>query len=61
MFMVQGLPNVSASLAERLLKRFGSVREIANAEVEDLMQVDGIGRVIAEGIHDILRSGSERE
>ncbi|MCJ7606325.1 MAG: DEAD/DEAH box helicase family protein [Thermoplasmata archaeon] len=61
MFMVQGLPNVSASLAERLLKRFGNVREIADAEVEDLMQVDGIVRVIAEGIHDILGSRSEEE
>lgn len=61
MFMVQGLPNVSASLAERLLKRFGSVRDIANAEVEELMEVDGIGRVIAEGIHDVLRRKFEEE
>ncbi len=61
MFMVQGLPNVSASLAERLLRRFGSVREIANADVEELMAVDGIGRVIAEGIHDVLRRKFEEE
>jgi len=54
-FLVQGLPNVSATLAQRLLERFGSVKGIADANVEELMQVDGIGRVIAEGIHSVLR------
>jgi len=55
MFLVQGLPNVSATLAQRLLERFGSVKGIADADVEELMQVEGIGRVIAEGIHEVLR------
>jgi len=54
-FIVQGLPNVSATLAQRLLERFGSVKGIADADVEELMQVDGIGKVIAEGIHMVLR------
>jgi len=54
-FLVQGLPNVSATLAQRLLERFGSVKGIADADVEELMQVEGIGRVIAEGIHTVLR------
>ena len=55
MFLVQGLPNVSATLAQRLLEKFGSVKGIADANVEELMQVDGIGKVIAEGIHTVLR------
>ena len=46
---------MSATLAERLLQRFGSVKGIADADVEDLMQVEGIGKVIAEGIHTVLR------
>ena len=54
-FLVQGLPNVSATLAQRLLERFGSVKGIADADVEELMKVEGIGRVIAEGIHTVLR------
>jgi Fanconi anemia group M protein len=54
-FIVQGLPNVSATLAQRLLERFGSVKGIADADVEELMEVEGIGRVIAEGIHTVLR------
>ena len=55
MFLVQGLPNVSATLAQRLLEKFGSVKGIADANVEELMKVDGIGRVIADGIHTVLR------
>jgi Fanconi anemia group M protein len=54
-FLVQGLPNVSATLAQRLLERFGSVKGIADADVEELMRVEGIGKVIAEGIHTVLR------
>ena len=54
-FLVQGLPNVSATLAQRLLEKFGSVKGIADANVEELMKVDGIGRVIADGIHTVLR------
>jgi len=61
MFLVQGLPNVSATLAQRLLKRFGSVKGIAEADVEDLMQVEGIGRVIAQGIHSVLSKKYEEE
>jgi len=61
MFLVQGLPNVSATLAERLLRRFGSVKGIADAEVGELMEVEGIGRVIAEGIHTVLRRSFEGE
>lgn len=63
MFLVQGLPNVSATLAQRLLEKFGSVKGIADANVEELMQVDGIGKVIAEGIHTVLRKrfGEERK
>ncbi len=54
-FLVQGLPNVSATLAQRLLERFGSVKGIADADVEELMKVEGIGKVIADGIHTVLR------
>jgi excinuclease ABC subunit C len=37
-----------------LLERFGSVRGIAEAGVDDLMQVPGIGRSLARAIHDAL-------
>ena len=53
MRMVQGLPNVNSVLAERLLRRFDSVQEILSATMEELMEIEGIGRVIAEGIRRI--------
>lgn len=55
LFLVQGLPNVSATLAQRLLGRFGSVKAIAEATPEQLMEVEGVGRVIAEGIHTVMQ------
>ena len=55
LFLVQGLPNVSATLAQRLLEHFGSVKGIADASPEQLMEVDGVGRVIAQGIHTVMR------
>ncbi|MGD9963689.1 MAG: ERCC4 domain-containing protein, partial [Thermoplasmata archaeon] len=55
MFLVQGLPNVSATISERLLRRLGSPERVAGASVEDLSGAEGIGRVIAEGIHTAMR------
>lgn len=55
LFLVQGLPNVSATIAQRLLERFGSVKAIADATPAQLMEVEGVGTVIAEGIHTVLR------
>ncbi len=55
LFLVQGLPNVSATLAQRLLERFGSAKGIAEATPEQLMEVEGVGRVIAEGVHSVTQ------
>ena len=49
-FIIEGLPNVSAVLAQRLLQHFGSVRAIANASEEDLCHIQGIGKNIASEI-----------
>lgn len=55
LFLVQGLPNVSATLMQRMLERFGNVKEIADATPEQLMEVEGVGRVIAQSIHTVMR------
>ncbi len=49
-FIVEGLPNISAVLAQRLLQHFGSIRAIANASEEELCNVFGIGKNIAAEI-----------
>jgi Fanconi anemia group M protein len=53
-FLVEGLPNISAILAQRLLQHFGSIRALANASEEDLCRVNGIGKNIASDILKIL-------
>lgn len=53
--VVAGLPNVSATVARRLLERFGSIEAIMAAAPEELQAVPGIGRTIAEDIRAVLR------
>ena len=55
-FLVEGLPGVSAVLSRRLLEHFGTVKAIADARVEELMEVEGIGPTIAAAIHNIVRT-----
>ena len=55
-FLVEGLPNVSAVIARRLLNYFGSIKDIANATEEELTQVPGIGKGIASDIIHVLNS-----
>ena len=55
-FIVEGLPNVSAVLAKRLLDRFGSIKDIVNASDEELQEVAGIGKGIASEILEILNA-----
>ena len=55
-FIVEGLPNVSAVIAKRLLSHFGSVKDIANATEEELLEVKGVGKNIASDIIKLLNA-----
>jgi Fanconi anemia group M protein len=55
-FIIEGLPNVSAVIAKRLLHHFGSVKDIANATEEELLEVKGIGKNIASDIIKLLNA-----
>jgi len=58
-FIVTGLPHIGSSLAEALLKRFKSVRQVFNASESELQNVDGIGSKIAEDISSVLNAEFE--
>ncbi len=60
-FLVEGLPNVSAVLAQRLLQHFGSIRALANATEEELCKISGIGKNIAGDILKILNADYLKE
>ncbi len=54
--VVEALPNISATLAKRLLTELGSVKNVINADVSSLMSVRGIGRKTAEEIYEVVNS-----
>jgi Fanconi anemia group M protein len=54
--VIGGVPGIGPKLARNLLKHFGSISRIAGASVEELMQVEKIGKKKAEIIRDTLNS-----
>ena len=55
--LLEGLPKVGQQTRRRLVKEFGSLVALANASVEDLMEVEGIGKATAERIHSVFNAG----
>lgn len=53
-YVLAGIPSVSSVLASRLLEKFGTLQKIFNSSEEDLMQVKGIGEVIARKIREVV-------
>ncbi len=53
-YILEGLPSISGVLAERLLEHFGSVRDVFQAEEEELQEVEGIGPSTAEKIISVI-------
>ena len=54
LYILQGLPKVGPKLAKRLIRYFKSVSKVMNASVRALTEVDGIGKISAERIREVL-------
>ncbi len=54
LYVAEGI--VGPKLARRLLERFGTLRNIANASIAELMQVEGIGEKRAREIYAIFNT-----
>ncbi|MEM2352441.1 MAG: ERCC4 domain-containing protein [Thermoproteota archaeon] len=52
--VLEGLPGVSGKRARDLLKHFKTVRNVANASIESLAEVNGIGPKLAEKIYKVF-------
>lgn len=54
LYVAEGL--AGPVLARRLLAKFGTLRRLANASIEELMEVEGIGRIRAREIYAVLNT-----
>ena len=55
------LPNVGFEKSAALMKRFPSVEQLVKATEEEMEEVEGIGKVIAQKIYKALREGRRKE
>ncbi len=55
LYILEGLPNISGLLAERLLEHFGSVKAVFEADEKELREVKGIGPVTAKRIVELVK------
>jgi len=58
-FVVEGLPNVSGVRAINLLRRFKTIKALANASLDELKSVKGIGEKTAKAIYEVLNAEFE--
>ena len=54
--MLSSVPGIGPNIAHGLLEHFKTIRSVAVADVEDLMEVEKIGKKKAEGIYRIINS-----
>ena len=55
-FLISSLPGVGSTLAKSLLNKFKTIKQIANANSEDLQKIDKLGPKKASAIKKVLTS-----
>ena len=51
---IASLPHVDYKISNRMLKHFGSIKEIMNAKLEDFFEIQGVGEKIASDIIEFI-------
>ena len=47
---------IGAKRKRAILNRFGSVRAVANAGIQDLQEVEGVNRMVAQRVYDFFHA-----
>ncbi len=58
-YLIASIPGINVGLAEPLLRRFSSIKALANASIEELCQVEGIGKKKASQIYNLFNAKYE--
>jgi len=58
--VLEGVPGVGPKRRQRLLRQFGGIQGLTRAGVEDIAQVEGISRQLAQQIYDAFHQMSQR-
>jgi DNA ligase (NAD+) len=56
-----GIRHVGSETARILTDHFGSMKSLAEANIEDLLEVEGLGPIVAASVHDSLRAAAMLE
>ena len=54
--VVEGFPSVGPNLADRLLRKFRTLRRLTEASLDELLEVEGIGSKKAREIYEIIHA-----
>jgi Fanconi anemia group M protein len=52
--VISGLPGVSVVLSKRILRKFKTIKNFAKAKESEIMEVNGIGKVLAKRLYRLL-------
>lgn len=61
LLILGSMPGIGPKLAKHLLNHFNTIKEVVNASIEELKEVDKIGDKKAKRIHEILNEKFEEE
>ncbi|MCK5107411.1 MAG: DEAD/DEAH box helicase [Nanoarchaeota archaeon] len=59
-YIVSSLPNIGPVAAKELLKKFGNVKDIINADEKELIKVENIAKTKAKRLREVLDSNYEK-
>lgn len=59
-FVLSGIPGIDSKIAERILEKFGNLRNVANASITQLMEVKGIGQELALRIYRVFNYSEKK-